>query len=175
MSRYRPLSAIRRLVIHSSGSPNGQPLTAADIDAWHEKRQIRRSHEARYGLGRWEGRGPHAHALRAIGYHFVIRVNGVVEVGRRLTEEGGNGVGGTHRGIGVCLIGTDRFSEAQWAVLRRHVVTTNEWVEREHFEPLSIVGHRDLAPDVRCPGFDVAAWLDGGMVPPQTHILEVAA
>lgn len=173
MSRYRPLSAISTLVIHYSASPNGREVTAEDIDAWHKPRQFRRAQEARHGMGPWSGHGPHGVDLCCIGYHFVLRVSGVVEIGRRLTETGAHTAGHNHDTIGICMIGTDKFSAEQWRVLRRHVETTQAWRRKAGLPPVDVVGHRDLADDGRvCPGFDVRAWVAGGMQPVPGMVLE---
>ena len=176
MSRYRPLSQIDEIIIHCADVPNGRETTAADIDRWHGERQppFHRDPRALTGEGPWAGRGPHAAGLRHIGYHYVIRVNGVVEVGRRLTETGAHCRGRNLRSIGVCLAGRDRFTLAQWEALRGLVNATQRDREADHLPRLAVFGHRDFNAHKTCPGFDVAAWLDNGLAPLAGHILEVA-
>lgn len=171
MSRYRPLSAIKRVVIYCSVTPNGRPIGVDVIDHWHAERNFRRADDARLGRGKWEGLGTHAYGLAAIGYHFVINVNGVVDVGRRLTETGAHEEKANYDGIGVCLVGTDAFTPAQWQSLRRHIESTHRGRQRDRLPPLTVLGHRQLDSHKTCPGFDVPAWLDSGMAIPAGQCL----
>ncbi|MCP5436281.1 MAG: N-acetylmuramoyl-L-alanine amidase [Chromatiaceae bacterium] len=117
---------------------------------WHAEKGFKRDDLARLGAGPWAGLGRHAGDLCCIGYHFVIRLNGVVEVGRRLTEVGAHEQRANADGIGVCLIGTDGFTPAQWASLRKHIVSTHESRRRERLPPVDVIGHRDLDDGRTC-------------------------
>lgn len=178
MSAYRPISQISRIVIHCAATPNGRPNTAADVNQWHRdhpKIKFRRADDARFGRGKWAGKGLHASELCCIGYHFVVRVNGVVEVGRRLTETGAHEVKANKDGIGIMLFGTDQFTPAQWKSLRILVLglqRDRKQLLGDKIPELDILGHRQLKPSKLCPGFDVPAWVEGGMQPLEGHIFE---
>lgn len=169
----RPINLI---VIHCSASPNGDTLFRGKvgdvgfqtpvqvIDEWHAKRGFRRDQAARvrYNPG-----------LRAIGYHYLIYRNGCIATGRDLEEIGAHVTGYNQKSLGICLVGTDRFTRAQWASLSDLI-----GVLRKRYPESRVVGHRDLSPDQNangivekfewlkiCPGFDVATWIEGGMQP----------
>ena len=182
----RPINLI---VIHCSASPNTDSLfrgkagaanfqnPAQVIDQWHVERGFKRSDEWR----RRQNAG-----LKAIGYHYVIDRAGLVLTGRHLDEIGAHAKGYNQKSVGICLVGTDQFSPAQWANLA-HLVTaeiariTGRNGPSDRNNPLTrpaairlaaergiaIHGHRDL-PDVHktCPGFDVSAWLKTNMEAP---------
>jgi N-acetylmuramoyl-L-alanine amidase len=139
---YKPMppADVDHIVIHCSATRESQDIGAADIDRWHRQR-----------------------GFLKIGYHYVIRRNGDVEVGRPLDEPGAHARGWNHRSIGICLAGgvmpngrtpEDNFTVAQWDALDR----TLKYL-RYKFPQADIVGHRDL-PGVNkaCPSFDVAEW-----------------
>jgi N-acetylmuramoyl-L-alanine amidase len=174
---------ISLLLVHCAASPNGKSLfrgrlgdanfkTPVDsINAWHQARGFRRDPDAakRFNPG-----------LTAIGYHYVIYVSGVVVTGRHPYEVGAHCAGFNANSIGICMIGTDRFTAAQWASLT-HLVNTI----RSENPGLRVAGHRDMSPDQNkngtvepfewlktCPGFDVSKWLAGGMVPLADHLCE---
>lgn len=176
------MRAINTLIIHCSASPNGDSLFRASlgafgsrtpaqtIDGWHAQRGFRRDPL------KCRTFNPH---LPSIGYHFVIYTNGAVATGRSLDEIGAHAQGFNQKSIGICMVGTDRFSPAQWAALA-HVVQA---LQKDF--PARVVGHRDLSPDLNnngrieqhewlktCPGFDVAAWCDGAMAPLEGHVDE---
>jgi N-acetylmuramoyl-L-alanine amidase len=134
-------SGVRFLVVHCSASqPNAKPpVTAAVIDRWHRER-----------------------GFRKIGYHFVIRRDGVVEPGRTLDEIGAHVEGFNAVSVGVCLAGgvdanlkpEDNFTSQQKDVLAKLLAGL-----LQKFPKAEIVGHRDL-PNVKkdCPSFDVKSW-----------------
>ncbi len=124
------------IVIHCSATPSHLDIGAADIDRWHRER-----------------------GFRKIGYHFVIRLNGVLETGRDLKEPGAHARGYNRNSIGICYVGglneagypSDTRTEAQKTTLTSLVKAFhNIWPSAK------IVGHREL-PGVHkdCPCFDV--------------------
>lgn len=148
---------IRAIVIHCSATPDGKPFTIADIDRWHRER-----------------------GWRKVGYHRVIHVDGSVHVGRKLKEIGAHVAGQNSHTVGICMIGTRRFTLAQWGALANLVAEL-----RLLYPAANVQGHRDYSPDLNgdgiiepwefmkeCPGFDVAEWLTGGMQPLPLHTLE---
>jgi len=145
------------LVVHCAATPNGRPHTASDIDRWHGERGFARLPEAA---------DAHRPDLRHIGYHYVIRLDGVVEEGRSIDEIGAHVAGYNHHSIGLCLIGTDRFTLAQWDSLRQSVLGL-----RQRFAGIGIIGHRQINPHKTCPGFDVRTWLMTAMTPLAKHVL----
>lgn len=158
MSRYRNPTSIDTLILHCAATPNGQWFTAEDIDRWHAERGFHRD------PGLVGAASPH---LTAIGYHFVIYTTGAVTCGRALRETGAHAAGHNITSIGTCLIGTDRFTPAQWEVLRLHVRS----LQRD-YPGLRVIGHREVNAHKTCPGFDVQAWLDADMAPADGHVLE---
>jgi len=164
MSTQQDTSRINMIVIHCSATPNGKIFTASDIDRWHKDRKFIRSDQFIDA----------DHPLHHIGYHFVIRVDGIIENGRKIHEMGAHVKGHNGGSIGICMIGTDKFSEKQWSELADLV----QALKRLYPSINSIVGHRDLSPDTNgngvieptewtktCPGFDVDSWLRNDMKP----------
>jgi len=149
---------IDTLIIHCADTPNGRHFTADDIDDWHAERGWRRDEGARL-------RYHPEH--QSIGYHWVIAVTGEIQPGRHTDEIGSHAYGHNDRSIGICMIGKDRFTPAQWAALKTMVVRF-----QIQTAPPAVIGHRDVSPGKTCPGFDVAAWLAADMTPSPGHILE---
>lgn len=165
------MRAINLIVIHCSASPNGRWVTAADIDVWHQQRGFHRDLEARKRYNP---------SLAAIGYHFVITTSGATVSGRSMDEIGAHVAGYNQKSLGICLIGTDRFTAAQWIGLAETLASL-----RKKYPQARVCGHRDLSPDKNgdgkiapfewlktCPGFDVSTWLRGDMQPLADHLME---
>ena len=135
---YYPVKRpIRRIVIHHSATFAHMDIGAAEIEQWHLER-----------------------GFNSIGYHFVIRRNGLVETGRAIAAVGEHVRGHNADSIGICLVGglganrqaENTFTKAQMfelAVLVRDLLKT--WPNAE------ICGHKDLAA-TECPAFDVVDW-----------------
>ncbi|PIZ31057.1 MAG: hypothetical protein COY40_03035 [Alphaproteobacteria bacterium CG_4_10_14_0_8_um_filter_53_9] len=115
---------IRRHIIHCSDSLTGD---VKDVRRWHKER-----------------------GWRDVGYHFVIRPDGEIEVGRMMSEMGAHCYGHNADSLGTCLIGRDVFSEAQFEALRR----LHDSLSRM-FPGLELYGHRDFNPGKTCPNFNV--------------------
>jgi len=122
---------LNKIVIHCSATPNGRPHTAADIHRWHLERG-------------WSG----------IGYHFVIRVDGTVDNGRPVYWTGAHAKGHNTGSIGICMIGTDSYSEQQWKSLTGLIAD----LTMDHESIKEIIGHNCIS-NKTCPGFNVQEWL----------------
>lgn len=124
---------IRYLVVHCSASPDDQHLRARDI------------HEMHLGFG-WHG----------CGYHQVICRDGTLEAGRPEYWIGAHVYGHNEESLGVCLIGCDSFTDAQFDTLSTLLKT---W--RLRYPAASIVGHCDFpTTEKTCPNFDVNQWCE---------------
>ncbi len=128
------------LVVHCAATRPDQDIGRAEIDKWHKARG-------------WSG----------IGYHYVIRRDGSVEVGRPVAEIGAHVEGHNSDSVGICLVGgLDRdgqpapeYTAAQWSSLHGLLVGLHA-----HYPAAAIVGHRDFPGVTKaCPSFDVSAWL----------------
>jgi N-acetyl-anhydromuramyl-L-alanine amidase AmpD len=137
---YKKLSRVDYLVVHCSATPPRLNWTAKDIDRVHRQQ-----------------------GWLSIGYHFVIRRDGTVDIGRPETAQGSHARGVNDRSLGICLVGgvddkgraDDNFTPEQFASLRALL----RQLKAKH-PAAKIIGHRDV-PGTRkaCPSFDVADWL----------------
>lgn len=161
---------VTHIIIHCAATPNGKAVTPEQIDSWHKARGFKRREAAMQELN------PH---LESIGYHYVVGVDGEVHTGRGLEEIGAHVAGSNARSVGVCMIGTDKYTQAQWDALSSVVESM-----RAIWPDAKVCGHRDFSPDKdgdgvvepwewtkTCPGFDVYQWMHSGQVPPEEHLL----
>lgn len=132
------------LVVHCSATPprKGRIETVKDIDRTHRQR-----------------------GFRKVGYHWVIRRDGITEPGR---EEDQVGAHCKHqkmnrRSIGICMVGgvdqelkpVDNFTSPQWGSLAFLIGTILE----RYPTIKTITGHRNiLGVRKACPCFDVSSW-----------------
>lgn len=124
---------INLIVVHCSATPEGRDVTAADINKMHIAR-----------------------GFKKIGYHYVVRLDGTVETGRKENEIGAHAKGYNANSIGVCYVGglasdgkkpMDTRTPAQKSALKKLLHTL-----KQRYPDARIVGHRDLSPDTNHNG-----------------------
>ena len=128
------------IVIHCSATKASMDhVDAKEIDRWHRQK-----------------------GWRKIGYHWVIRRDGIVEEGRELGEVGAHARGFNSKSIGICMVGgvdedmnpENNYTDEQWKSLEDLVRQM-----KLPYPDAEVLGHCDL-PDVSkaCPCFDVREW-----------------
>ena len=127
-----------KIVIHHTGNPSDDDLSAAEIDASHK------------------GRG-----WTCIGYHYVIRKDGTVEQGRPHWTVGAHAYGENSHTIGIHVCGnfeeaepTDGQIESLAMLLANLCTDYGLSIDRDH-----IVGHRELM-GTACPGRNLYDLMD---------------
>ncbi len=105
-----------------------------------------------------------------IGYHYVIRRSGEIEVGRPEEIPGAHVAGHNRNTIGICLVGgiddegypEPNFTDTQLYSLR---MLLENMLHEHGLTAGSIMGHRDF-PGVHkaCPSFNVSHWWKTGEV-----------
>lgn len=178
---------IKTIVIHCAATPNGKAFTTEQLDAMHKARNFKRDSQAARNFNP---------ALKHLGYHFVIEIDGTIRTGRGLEETGAHVQGNNANTIGICMVGTDKFTKAQWLALRecliylaskilgRTIMTADSMLQSFSNAGIIIKGHRDYSPDLNgngkiernewvkiCPGFDVNEWIKGGLMPLENQVV----
>ena len=125
-------------VVHHTGNPWDDDLSAAEIDASHK-----------------------AKGWTCIGYHYVIRKDGTVEQGRPHWTVGAHAYGHNSHTIGIHVCGnfeeaepTDEQIESLAMLLANLCTDYGLPIDRDH-----IVGHRELM-STACPGENLFAQMD---------------
>lgn len=86
----------KMITIHCADSPNGKE---------YEIERMRKDHLLR--------------GFRDIAYHKIIQPDGQVDDGRPLNVVGAHVLSHNFGNLGICLVGNDQFTRAQWDALRR--------------------------------------------------------
>lgn len=135
------------IVVHCSATPPDMDIGADTIDRWHKARG-------------WS----------SIGYHYVVRRNGVADVGRPHDETGAHCKGHNHNSVAVCWVGgVDNAGNPQdnRTIKQKYGLLGIIAMLRELYPQAVVVGHRNLSKDVdgdgvveewewvkACPSFD---------------------
>ena len=126
---------LNRIILHCSATKEGKDFSVDTIRDWHVN-----------------GRG-----WSDIGYHWVIRLDGSIEVGRPLEKSGAHTKGHNKDSVGVCYIGgcdadgkpKDTMNPEQEKAWRMIVLSL-----RTLYGDLTIHGHNEFAKKA-CPSFIV--------------------
>lgn len=139
---------IKYIIVHCSATAEGKGFKEKDIDKWHRQR-----------------------GFTCIGYHYVVDLDGKIEVGRPESQIGAQCKGYNSVSIGVCYVGgvakdgktpKDTRTAEQKDSLRRLLIEL-----KRKYPNAVICGHRDMSPDKNhdgkieqwewmkaCPSFD---------------------
>jgi len=132
--------ATYHIVVHCSASPEGRDDSAEDIDRWHVER-----------------------GWRAIGYHYVIRLDGAIETGRPEDTVGSHASVYNATSVGICLIGgvdADDKDKAKDTFTEQQLTSLELLLDRlmKKYPRAILSGHRDLDDRKSCPAFNVRKW-----------------
>lgn len=142
MTAYKKRIKTDYIVVHCAATTAKMDIGRADIDRWHRAKG-------------WFG----------IGYHYVIRRDGTLEVGRPEDAVGAHVLNHNANTIGICLAGglaedkktpEDNFTDAQFAALEKLLKEL-----KSRYPKAEIRGHSDF-PEHKtraCPVFDLKAFL----------------
>lgn len=127
---------IDEIIIHCTATPEGRAVSVADVDRWHRAR-----------------------GFRSIGYHYLVALDGTIEAGRPVEQQGAHCTGHNARSVGVCYVGgltrdgrspKDTRTPAQRKSLRALVGEL-----RRRFPGATVHGHCEFAAKA-CPCFPIS-------------------
>jgi len=132
------MSVIRKLILHCSDSPDTVDIGAAEIRLWHIRDRG------------WSD----------IGYHYVVRRSGIVEVGRYENGDSvleGKEIGAHTKGensdsLGICWVGRDSITPEQKSSLLK---LTLHLLKQHGLTAADVYGHSEYNPTKTCPRLDM--------------------
>lgn len=127
---------IHFLVVHCSATPECREHSAKDIDRWHRNR-----------------------GFKEIGYNYVIKLNGAVELGRDVDKIPAHVENNNKHSIGICYIGgvdKDSLKPKDTRTKEQKDSLTKLLFELKSLYPNAVIlGHRDFKGVKKaCPCFD---------------------
>ena len=129
------LGRVTKIIVHCSATREGDDsVTASVIDTWHKSR-----------------------GFKKIGYHFVVLMDGTIELGRMINEVGAHVQGHNDDSIGICYIGgvekDGRTPKDTRTYEQKESLIVLIKTLKKTFPDAAVYGHRDFAAKA-CPSFD---------------------
>ena len=128
------MDKITKIILHCSDSQDSLDIGVKEIRSWHTMKP------------------PKGNGWTDVGYHFIIRRDGRIELGRPLDVKGAHVRGQNSDSIGVCWVGrawaSDKQLQAIYALLRGLLDKYSLKVE-------DIWGHSQFDSHKTCPNLDM--------------------
>jgi N-acetylmuramoyl-L-alanine amidase len=126
---------INKIVIHCTATPEGREHNVADIRRWHLKR-----------------------GFSDIGYHYLIHIDGKIEIGRPLHRIGAHTSGENTGSIGVCYVGgmdkdMKKAKDTRTQAQKDSLVKLLHELIYKYNKDMTIHGHNEFA-NKACPSFN---------------------
>lgn len=116
---------ITHIVLHTAAHGNSletaKDTTAKEIDSWHRQR-----------------------GWRMIGYHFVVRFDGAIEVGRPLEMVPAHVAGFNSTTVGICFSGSGDHKPLTMCQLRTGLMLCRDLCKQFNLTPDAVIGHREI-------------------------------
>lgn len=124
---------ITKIIVHCSATKEGKHFNAKDITKWHLER-----------------------GFNDIGYHYVVLLDGKVEVGRPEIKVGAHCLGHNNHSIGICYIGgldaNGKSKDTRTPEQKESLLILLKELKKK-YPKATIHGHREFA-NKDCPCFD---------------------
>ena len=125
-----------KITIHCADTPEGVYFDTSDIRQWHKKR-----------------------GFKDVGYHFIVLLDGTIELGRMLDTQGAHVSGHNANNIGICYIGgkTSDMKESKDTRTDKQKISIHFLLMtlRLMYKDIPITGHNNFEGVAKtCPGFD---------------------
>ena len=127
---------INKIIIHCTATPEGREHNVADIRRWHLKR-----------------------GFSDIGYHYLIHIDGKIEVGRPLHRIGAHTSGENTGSIGIAYTGgmdkdMKKAKDTRTQAQKDSLVKLLHELIYKYNKDMTIHGHNEFA-NKACPSFNV--------------------
>ena len=138
-----PRKSTDYIVIHCAATKASMDIGLTEIRKWHVQ----------------------DNGWRDVGYHYIIRRNGEVELGRSIRDTGAHAAGYNHKSVSVCMVGgmaednsaENNFTAQQWTALLDLVKQL-----KSDYPDADVIGHNEIS-EKECPSFDVQKWKEDNL------------
>ena len=153
---------ITDIVVHCADTPKGKYFDINDVRDWHINPKALKKGKYRYKGKTYENkqalpvgvRNQKGNGWTDVGYHYIVLLDGTIQLGRDLKTIGSHVGGYNKSSIGICYIGGKHGLDTRTTQQKASLVFLIATLKRI-FRKAKVSGHRDF-PNVKkyCPSFD---------------------
>ena len=128
------------IVIHCTQTPPNMDVDVEKVTQWHKQR-----------------------GFDTIGYHYLIKRDGTLQLGRDEDVVGAHAVAVNGTSIGVALAGggnADKGWENNFTPIQFETLKSILLKLKDKYNIEKIIGHYQVDDKKECPSFDVPGWLE---------------
>jgi len=124
------MRAIKKIYVHVTDSDDSLDIGFREVDEWHRQR------------------GWLSDSGISCGYHYIVRRDGRIEVGRPEQEVGSHVKGHNSTSIGIVWVGRKHIGSEQ---LNQMLVLIKRTMERHGIPVENVLGHYEVDSGKTCP------------------------
>lgn len=132
---------VNKIIIHCTDSPDNRDFDIANVSEWHKAR----------------GFLPSLYTGLYCGYHYLIKRDGTIQVGRYEVEQGAHCKGQNKDSIGICWVGSQSITHQQYDALCN---LTCSVLTKYGLEPKQVFGHHEFNSGKTCPNLNMDKFRD---------------
>lgn len=140
MASFRKRTSTNNIIVHCSATRPDQDIGIKTIRLWHMR----------------------DNGWFDVGYHFVIKRSGELEIGRPVDVVGAHTKGFNSDSVSICLIGginNKGKADANFTIEQLNCLKDLIGELKDMYPDAQVKGHRDFNNGKECPSFDVQALL----------------
>lgn len=138
--QFHERKSTKLILVHCTATKPHQDIGVREVRQWHK----------------------HDNGWLDVGYHFIIRRNGVIEDGRPVNVVGAHASGFNSDSVGVCLVGgidSKGEADANFTIEQYQSLKVLLDTLKDKYPEAQVKGHRDVNNGKECPSFDIHSLL----------------
>jgi N-acetylmuramoyl-L-alanine amidase len=125
---------IDKIIVHCTDSDDSLDIGYREVNEWHK------------------ARGWLSPSGISCGYHYIVRRDGRIEIGRPESEIGAHCEGQNSHSIGIVWVGRKQIAKPQWDSLLKKL---RDIMDRHSVKIDKVYGHTEFNPNKTCPNLSM--------------------
>ena len=154
------MRVINKIINHCADTPEGMYFDIDNVRDWHINPKKLKNGKYKYKGRLYEFkdclpkkvRNSKGNGWTDVGYHFVVLLDGTVQVGRQLKDTGAHCYGQNKNSIGICYIGGAKGKDTRTDAQKKSLLKLNKQM-KQMFPKAETCSHYEFS-NKKCPNFN---------------------